>query len=176
MTTAKRTLIGALVLIAALVLKGCPSSVGVASAKGPPDKVTITGPGIKGELEITDLNTLNAFAIYQFNDLERRIEKPHVSSAGYKITRWTQAQRRGKMTLIPWDYLTYYPDPAGGPGYLFYDGLDPSIGSTEGQGEWFLASEDGGAAMKRIIENPGAYAPPPKPWGGMIMLHMNIPV
>jgi hypothetical protein len=137
-----------LALIAALAL--IPLSV--AFAKGPPEQVTISGPGIDGEITIADSNVLNAFSFYQFNDLNRRLdEPPQVEGDGYKITRWLTQQKQGTRQLLPWDTLTYYPDPAGGPGYVFFDGLDPSIGSTEGQGRWFLASEEGGAAMQAII-------------------------
>jgi hypothetical protein len=144
-----------LILIAALAL--IPLSV--ALAKGPPEQVTISGPGIDGEITIANSNVLNAFSFYQFNDLTRIMdEPPQVTGEGYKITRWLTQRRQGKYQLFPWDYLTYYPDPAGGPGYIFFDGLDPSIGGTEGQGEWFLASEAGGAAIQDII-NSNVAAP-----------------
>jgi hypothetical protein len=143
----------ALTLITALIL--IPLSV--ALAKGPPEQVTISGPGIDGEITIADSKVLNAFSFYQFNDLTRMLdEPPQVQGEGYKITRWVTQRRQGKHQLFPWDYLTYYPDPAGGPGYLYFDGLDRSIGSTEGQGEWFLASEEGGRAMKEIIASQTA--------------------
>jgi hypothetical protein len=157
-----------LVLIAAFAL--IPLSV--ALAKGPPEQVTISGPGIDGEITIANSNVLNAFSFYQFNDLTRIMdEPPQVTGAGYKITRWLTQQRQGKYQLFPWDTLTYYPDPAGGPGYIFFDGLDPSIGGTQGQGEWFLASEDGGRAMKEIIASKAAApsAPSAVPVAGPIM-------
>jgi hypothetical protein len=125
-----------------------------ALAKGPPDKITITGPGIAEPIKVTHSNRLYAFSFYQFNDLTRRIESPDISlSDGYHITRYIEDKGR----LIVWDRLTYYLDPAGGPGFIFFDGLDPSIGSTEGQGEWFLSTEEGGAAMRQILSD---YAPP----------------
>jgi hypothetical protein len=115
------------------------------AAKGAPFKMTIAGPGIKGEIEITDPSVLEHFGFYMFNSLERRIEAPAVEPGeGYRITRYADTER-------PWDYLTYTPNPDGGLGYLFFDGLDPSIGSTQGQGEWYLPSEDGDAAMKEIL-------------------------
>jgi hypothetical protein len=141
------------VLIAALML--IPLSV--ARAKGPPEQVTISGPGINGEITITGSDVLNAFSFYQFNDLNRILDAPpQIEGEGYHITRWLTQQKQGTRQLLPWDTLTYYPDPAGGPGYVYFDGLDPSIGSTQGQGEWYVASEAGGAAMTAIIANHAA--------------------
>jgi hypothetical protein len=141
-----RKIVGGLILAALALIP-----LGVALAKGPPDKVTITGPGIDKPIEIVDSNLLNAFSFYQFNDLTRRIAEPDVEPGeGYHITRYVK-DSLDENKLITWDRLTFYFDPAGGPGYVFFDGLDPSIGSTEGQGEWYLASEQGGAAMRQIL-------------------------
>ncbi len=121
-----------------------------AEAKGPPDLVTITGPGIAGEIRVTAAEELLAFSFYQFNDLGRRIEAPEGDlGRGFRITRWIH--NTGRSGLKEWDYLTYYPNPDGGLGYLFFDGLDPAIGSTQGQGEWYRPSVDGDAAMKRLL-------------------------
>jgi hypothetical protein len=129
-----------------------------AEAKGPPNMVTITGPGIAGQVRITDASMLDPFSFYQFNDLERRIDPPAGDlGPGYRITRYVMASRGGRMALIAWDYLTYYPNPAGGPGYLYFDGLDKSIGSTEGQGEWYLPSRAGDALMQRILAHPDLF-------------------
>jgi hypothetical protein len=140
-------------LIAALTLNPLRAVL----AKGPPYKVTISGPGIQGRIVVTDPQLLDAFAIYGFNDLERRIDPPQVElGGGYRITRYADEE-------TAWDYLTYYLNPAGGLGYLFFDGLDPSIGTTQGQGMWYLPSEDGDAAMKRILADYRASYYPPKP-------------
>lgn len=142
-----------LTLIAALALLPLRAAL----AKGPPYKVTISGPGIQGRIVVTDPAILDAFGFYGFNDLERQIDPPQIElGEGYRITRYADEE-------TPWDTLTYYLNPEGGLGYLFFDGLDPSIGSTQGQGMWYLPSEDGDAAMKRILAEYRASYYPPKP-------------
>jgi hypothetical protein len=127
-------------LLVALLL-----AVGPVAAKGPPAKVGITGPGIEGELRVTDPALLDALSFYGFNDLARRIDAPTVTpGTGYRIYRYADGESA-------WDSLTYYPDPEGGLGYLYFDGLNPAVGSTEGQGEWYLPSEAGAAAMRQIL-------------------------
>ena len=131
-----------------------------AEAKGPPDMITITGPGIDGELRITDPGELAPFSFYQFNDLGRRTKAPDADlGSAYHITRYVNDSGAGKNSLKAWDSLTYYLNPDGGLGYLFFDGLDPAIGSTEGQGEWYLPSEEGDAMMKHLLVQSGALHP-----------------
>ncbi len=150
MSILRRASLGVIVLAAVLVL-ALP-----AEAKGPPEMVTITGPGIAGEIRISDADTLMPFSFYQFNNLERRIKAPAGDlGPGYRITRYIVDSAGGQNSLKAWDYLTYYPNPSGGLGYLYFDGLDPSIGSTEGQEQWYLPSEDGDAAMKRVLSQYG---------------------
>jgi hypothetical protein len=124
----------------------------IALAKGPPAQVTITGPTIDGEIVITDPATLDFFSFYQFNDLGRRIDAPKSYGIGYTITRYIDDG--GKLSA--WDVLTYYPDPAGGLGWLYFDGLNPSIGSTEGQEQWYLPTEQGADIMRGILAQNAA--------------------
>ncbi len=154
MSTLRRASWWVIVLAAALVL-ALP-----VEAKGPPNMVTITGPGIDGEIRISDADMLMPFSFYQFNNLERRIKAPEGDlGPGYRITRYIVDSRGGKNSLKAWDYLTYYPNPSGGLGYLYFDGLDPAIGSTEGQEEWYLPSEDGDAAIRRVLGQYGVLEP-----------------
>lgn len=134
----------ALVALAVVLLVAVP----VAYAKGPPSLVTISGPGIQEPIEITDPPLLEAFAFYQFNNLELRTDPPANPGAGYTITRYVPRENGGE--LMPWDSLTYYPR-RGAPGLIYFNGLNPSIGTTEGQGQWYLATPAGDAAMQRIL-------------------------
>jgi hypothetical protein len=136
-----------LVIVALLVV------VGPVAAKGAPVRVSITGPGIDGEIVVTEPELLEALGLYQFNDLARRIDAPaEPPSNGYRIYRYMMD---GESS---WDSLTYYPDPAGGLGWLYFDGLNPAIGSTQGQGEWYRPSEAGAAAMRQILTDAGVLA------------------
>ncbi len=144
---------GGLAALAAMLILVLP-----VYAKGPPDQVTISGPGIRGEIVIAHSALLNAFSFYEFNDLNRRMDAPAVTPGeGYHITRYVRQNGGGPDDLMVWDTLTYYLNPDG-PGYLYFDGLDPSIGGTEGQGEWYLPSEAGDAAMKQILAAYGVGA------------------
>lgn len=155
------------ILIATLALMLALLPISAALAKGPPSKVIITGPTINGELEITDGKILEALSFYQFNDLNRIISQsldftPDVElGEGYHITRLIM--ENGKSGYRVWDSLTYYPDPAGEAGYIFFDGLDPSIGSTQGQGLWFRATPTGDAAMARVMEIAASQPVTPPP-------------
>lgn len=146
MTKNRRRILAVTLVAVALLL-----FAGTALAKGPPGRVTIEGPGLDGPISITDPDTLMAFAFYMFNDLNRRIEPPGISGEGYTITRYIQTGN----TEIAWDSLTYYPNPDGA-GYVYFDGLLSPGSSTEGQGEWYVASVDGEAAMQRILAGAGA--------------------
>ena len=57
-------------------------------AKGPPDKVTIEGPGLKAPIEVTDSKLLMAFSLFHFENIERLVPKPKDAGPGYTITRY----------------------------------------------------------------------------------------
>ncbi len=137
----------------------------LALAKGPPDRVTIAGPGLAEPITITDPEVLEAFSFYQFNDLENRVDAPESPGAGYVITRFVMQRAAGRMAVEPWDRVIYYPAEPGG--YVFFEGLvDPNMW-TEGQGHWYRASAAGEAAMRQILVAHGGEAvvehPPRQP-------------
>lgn len=138
-------LLRAIVIVAVMLIP-----LRVALAKGPPSQVTISGPGIDGDITIRDMEMLEAFSFYQFNDLERRIDAPVGEiGEGYTIHRWILDN--DQETLLLWDTLTYYPAADGRESLLYFDGLNPEIGSTEGQEQWYRPSEAGDAAMVQIL-------------------------
>ncbi len=135
------------VLLAALVIPYAP-----ALAKGPPDKVVITGPGLKDPVEIEDPEALQAFSFFQFEDTERPIEPPAHPGYGYVITRYV-AEPEGEYTA--WDRLIYLPNSGGRGGVVLYEGLLGEGMSSESDGGWYLASEAGDAAMREILMREG---------------------
>src|SRR5262245_11962277 len=92
-------------LLASLVLTAA------AWAKGPPSKVIIAGPGLAGEVEITDPETLQAFSFFQFENIYRKVDAPPDPGEGYVVTRYIE----NGLTLIPWDRVIYYPEIHVGP-------------------------------------------------------------
>lgn len=126
--------------------------VRIAEAKGPPEKVIITGPGLMTPIEITEASQLQVFSIYGFENIDRRIPEPKDPGQGYVITRYV----KDGANLIEWDRLVYYPQPTGKPGYVFYEGLRQPGMSSEFDGYWYPASQTGDAAMRRILLTAGS--------------------
>ena len=131
---------------------------GVIQAKGPPSKVTITGPGLVEEVEITDPDQLMAFSFFQFENIGRKIEPPATTGEGYVVTRHVQDGTK----LTPWDRVIYYPGSNGELGIVFLEGL---IGesSSEFDGYWYWASRDGDMAMQKILTEYVAVTPEERP-------------
>src|SRR5262245_23907391 len=83
---------------------------GLILAKGPPSKVTLTGPSLIGEVQITDPDQLTAFSFFQFENIGRKIyPSPSPTGEGYVVTRYVQDGAK----LIPWDRVIYYPGSNG---------------------------------------------------------------
>lgn len=120
--------------------------VSPAFAKGPPQKLAISGPGLPA-VEATDQPLLNRLAIAQLEDFFKGPINPPSVGAGYEITRYY----RNETMFTPFDTLHYYPGANGGPGYIFYDGLTPFGGWSEYDGRWYRTQPDGEAALQQII-------------------------
>ena len=50
---------------------------------------------------------------------------------------------------FPFDQVVYFPDPEGGRGSIFYGGI--VNGSSEYDGKWFRASQEGEAALRAAL-------------------------
>ncbi len=101
-------LLGAVVLL-------LPTALAAAKGLG---ALTIRGPGIQGELKLDDAKEMEKLDRSGFFELGRKVEAPQGLGDGYAITRHLHMEEG----LIPWDKLVYYPDPAGGQAYLYYEG------------------------------------------------------
>src|SRR5262245_52973134 len=75
----------------------------------------ITGPGLNGVATITDAELLKPITIGGFMELDHFLDKPEGLGQGYELHRYF-LNRDGSW----WDFdrVMYYPDPAGGPGYV----------------------------------------------------------
>lgn len=150
-------------LIAGLVLAQA------ALAKGPPQKITISGGDLAHEIEITDDEaTLNALAMMALEDYTTLTpDAPEgISGDGYLITRFYE-QSAGRY--VAFDEERYYPDPDGGRGYLNYIGI--VNGSSEYDRKWFRPSESGEAVLQAVIagaERETAAAP-----SGILSIFLN---
>lgn len=132
-----------LALLTAILL---PSSV--APAKGPPDKVVITGPGLPNQIVVTDHATLAALEFSALMDFESPAEAPS-TRAGYTLTYY-YLDSSGKSE--PAFVMRYYPDSSGGAGRV-YNRYAPN-------GPWLYAQPDGDSTMRQLLQAHGVAVTP----------------
>jgi hypothetical protein len=102
-------------------------------AKGDFDYLTVKGPGITGEINITNPALTSDFFV--FADFSKgAIDIPADPGQGYQVVRVYVETVDSKPTDHPFDQLHYYPYT----GYVYYDGLVE--GSSEYDGKWFAAN------------------------------------
>jgi len=102
-------------------------------AKGKFDYLTVKGPGIQGELNITNPALTDDFFI--FADFTRgSIDPPANPAEGYQIVRVYVVTENEKPEPTPFDQLHYYPYT----GYVYYDGI--VNGSSEYDAKWYSAN------------------------------------
>lgn len=102
-------------------------------AKGNFDYLAVKGPGITGEINITNpALTGDFFAFADFT--QGAIPPPADPGQGYQVVRVYVETVNGKPSPKPFDQLHYYPYT----GYVFYDGI--VNGSSEYDGKWYAAN------------------------------------
>ncbi|MBM3123595.1 MAG: hypothetical protein FJZ87_00810 [Chloroflexi bacterium] len=111
-----------------------------ALAGGGFDYITIKGPGITGEIDVTNPDlTGDFFAFADFSSGE--IAEPVDPGQGYEIVRVYVEGSKDK----PFDQLHYYPYT----GFVFYDGL--VNGSSEYDGKWYPANPSVEAPFRKVL-------------------------
>src|SRR5262245_7028359 len=110
----QRSLIAAIGGAMALLLM--TASLALAWPDQPPDRVTISGPGLAGSVTITDPAQLTVFKLGALEDFDQGVlaTPPQVTGAGYQIERYFYG---GTFHFAS---LRYFPDPGGGAGYLYF--------------------------------------------------------
>lgn len=102
-------------------------------AQGNFDYLAVKGPGITGEINITNpALTGDFFAFADFTQGE--VPAPADPGQGYQVVRVYVETVDGKPSPTPFDQLHYYPYT----GYVYYDGL--VNGSSEYDGKWYAAN------------------------------------
>jgi hypothetical protein len=130
-------------LIAVLVLAQS------ALAKGPPQKITISGDGLAGEIVIVDNEaTLNALGMMALEDYDTLTpDAPDgIGGEGYLLTRFFEDS---PDHYIPFDQVRYFAIPDGGRGYLQYVGIVG--GSSEYDGKWFRPTPEGETTLRAVL-------------------------
>jgi hypothetical protein len=147
-------------------------TVQAALAKGPPQKVTISGGDLSAEIEVTDdAGILEALGTMMLEDFDTRTPDAPEGfddswGDGYLITRFYEDP---PGHFFPFDAVLYYPDPEGGRGYIQYLGI--ANGWSEYDGKWFRASAEGEAALTLVItgaQDEASAAP-----SGILSLFLN---
>ena len=124
-------------------------------AKGPADRITITGPGLTSELVIADRATLDALSMTALEDFLAPVtEIPENLGPGYELTRFYQGNNE---SYVPFDHVMYYPDRSGQGGYVLYLGI--VNGWSENDGRWFPAHSASDAVMRRVLADNGVVLP-----------------
>jgi WD40 repeat protein len=122
---------------------------GVTAAKGPSNRITITGPGLTEPIEITDTNILIPLSFVTFeNNFENVPKAPTNLGEGYELTRYCADERGNYMAF---DHEHYFPDPRGGRGYVFYDGI--INGSSTYDGRWFRVNVDSEKVLQSVLQH-----------------------
>jgi hypothetical protein len=113
-----------------------PQVVSASGLDARESRLTISGPGLPGEITIADRMILAALDAAQLENYAAVLGSPQVpaASTGYAITRYAR-ERDG--VYRPWDRLHYYPQLGGVRGAIFYDGLVNSPVPGLYDGKWF---------------------------------------
>lgn len=112
MNRTKRHVLSVVLLIALLAMS---TSVVLAKELG---LLTISGPGIKGEVTLKDPKAMMGLEQSGFFDQTSFIKPPENLGEGYNITAHLNLD--GKM--VPFVEMVYYPTKEGEPGYVHYTG------------------------------------------------------
>jgi hypothetical protein len=118
-------------------------------AKGRPDRVVVSGPGLKQPVEITDRQTLDVLGMGGLENRELSYsDKVPAVGEGYDLVRYIEEPGRKP---IAFDHVRYFPKAADGHSYVFYVGL-VDVGSWSSlDHKWYTVNPAGQTAMERIL-------------------------
>lgn len=109
-------------------------------AQGDFDYLAIKGPGITGEINVTNpVLTGDYFAFADFTQGE--VPPPADPGQGYEIVRVHVVDSKP----LPYDQLHYYPYT----GYVYYDGLVE--GSSEHDEKWYAANPSANEPFRAVL-------------------------
>ncbi len=115
-------------------------------------KVIVLGPGLNGEVEITDPDQVSFFEnLIRLPVIE---EKPEgLSDAFFEIRMAVGSEDN----IVAYNVYNYYPAQVEVGGYFYYAGVIE--GSSSVEGKWFSLAEDGDRALRELIVSLGAAGP-----------------
>jgi hypothetical protein len=140
MNMTKRHILSLIMLIALLAI---PTLVVFAKELG---LLTISGPGIKGELTLKDPDQMMKLEQSGFFDQAALAKAPAELGEGYAITAHLNLD--GKV--VPFVEMVYYPTEVGQPGYVHYTGR--LNGETlQKVDQWNILSRDADTAFRSLM-------------------------
>lgn len=129
----------------------------ISEAKEPLGQVMISGAGLRGNVEVTSGRLLERLGIGQLENFDvGKVDAPDVAGAGFGVARST-VDDDGNFVLL--DKQIYYPDAAGGIGYLqvveinYEDGFG---GDGIVAGDWFEVRPDAERILQETLIMYGA--------------------
>lgn len=119
------------------------------SAKGS-NYVVITQRDLSEPIIVDDLALASRLSLTMLEDVDHgAIDEPTNLDldAGYRLERGFFEEN--VETFVPWDASVYYPDPEGGRGYVFYDGI--INGGSEYDNKWYRARMEAEAVLQQVL-------------------------
>ena len=138
---------------AVLALLALTTSVVFAKPGHDDGKMTITGPGINGVIEVTDPEMRSGLSPYNFlEQLNPYVEAPQFAEGdGYDIVYYFK-QPDGTYEAV--ERMRYVPVPNGGQGYVYYSDLKLNTGT------WFQLTPGGEARLQSVLSQMGIIVAP----------------
>lgn len=121
-----------------------PASFALAQSEGAFDYLAVGGPGITGEINVTDSALTQDFFVFA-DFTQGAIPAPADPGQGYDVVRLYVDTVGEKITERPYDQLTYYPYT----GYVFYNGLVE--GYSEYDAKWYIANPIAEAPFRGML-------------------------
>ena len=121
-------------------------SVLVTQAKGRPDKLTISGPGLKGMIEVTDSKWLDGLDLGDFVVYDA-ISAPRTGD-GYELTAFYQEDQQYHVSMS----LHYFLNPSGASGFVYYSDSDGTDYDSSRTGKWYCAAPFADGAVRNLLQ------------------------
>jgi len=112
--------------------------------------LTISGPGIKGQITMDHEGGMSKLEKTGFFDAAKAVKPPENLGEGYTIT--ANLNLDGKM--VPFVQMVYYPTQAGEPAYVHYTGRLNGE-SLQPVDEWGQLNPDADAAFRGLMDAYG---------------------
>jgi len=117
-------------------------------------KMTITGLGINGVIEVTDPEMQSGLSPYNFlAELNPYVEAPQLAEGqGYEITYYLKHED-GTYEAV--ERMRYVSNPTGEPGYIYY-----TADLKQNTGTWFQLAPEGEARIQSVLSQIGITVAP----------------